>query len=330
MIRAATPAPTEAATPLPVAVEPPADAIDRTTAVATNVWETRLFTVQDATVTVGQIVIAFGVLLLGVFAARVIAKHIGGRVLPKMRVEAGPAHALQSILYYLMLTAVIVLALQIASVPLTIFTIFGGAIALGVGFGSQNIVNNFISGLILLIEQPVQVGHYIAVDGDQGEVMKIGARATQLAEYTGARYIVPNSKLLENTVTNWHLPEPSIRSVVSVGVAYGSPVRKVHELLTGVMKSDKHIIQTADNAVLFTEFGDSSLVFELQYWHLLKTQTRRRRQESDIRFAIDKAFAEAGIVIAFPQRDVHLDTARRPLEIRMVEAKSGAGDQAKT
>ncbi len=201
---------------------------------------------------------------------------------------------------------------------------------MGVGFGSQNIANNFISGLILLIEQPVQVGHYIEVDGDRGEVTKIGARATQIAEYTGARYIIPNSKLLENTVTNWHLPEPTIRSVVSVGVAYGSPIVQVRELLLEIIRGDKRIIQHAENVVLFTEFGDSALTFEMHYWHKLESQTKRRSQESNIRFAIDKAFAEAGIVIAFPQRDVHLNTPDRPLEIRMVEPKTSRTDQPKT
>lgn len=299
----------------------PAEAIsliDQTLVWAERIWYLELFTVDDTTVKVSTLVIALLVLVVGLMLARRVSRYVGGKVLPRLHLEAGPASAVQSILYYILVAIVAMLALQMAGMPLTVFTIFGGALALGIGFGSQNIVNNFISGLILLIERPVAVGQLVEVDGLTGVVQKIGARSTVLTGYKGTDYIVPNSRLLESPVTNWNFSNHMVRSEVEVGVAYGSDTVRVKELLLEAAKHVDEVFPDPAPAVLFNSFGDSALVFEVNFWTRPDSVLERLETESELRFVIDRLFREAGIVIAFPQQDVHLDTTH-PLEVRVTQ-----------
>ncbi|MEZ6318880.1 MAG: mechanosensitive ion channel [Phycisphaerales bacterium] len=300
---------------------PTTDAIEHLTERATvtfqKVWDQQLFMIDGTPVKVSTLVIALVVLIAGLIAAKMVSRAVGRRVLPRLKLEPGPASAIQSILYYLLVAVVVMLAMQMAAVPLTVFTIFGGALALGIGFGSQNIVNNFISGLILLIERPVAVGQLVEVDGCTGVVQKVGARSTVLSGYKGTDYIVPNSKLLESSVTNWNFTNHMVRSEVEVGVAYGTDTARVKELLLEATKGIDDIFPTPAPAVLFNSFGDSALVFEVNFWTTPDSVLERLETESELRFAIDRVFREAGIVIAFPQQDVHLDTLK-PLEVRVV------------
>lgn len=269
-------------------------------------WDLRLFTVGETEVYVNQLVIALFAFIAGLILSKLIARRVGKKVLPRMKVQEGPATAIQTILYYILLIITAVIALQIANVPLTIFTIFGGALALGIGFGSQNIMNNFISGLILMLERPIQVHDFVTVNSQTGKVLKIGARATHIQRYDGVTVIVPNSHLLENAVDNWNLPDPRIRSMISVGVAYGSDVQLVKETLEQLLTDHVRVLESPDNRVLFMGFGDSSLDFEVHFWISPRSTFDRRQIESDLRFKIDALFREHDITIPFPQRDVHI------------------------
>jgi len=287
-----------------------------------GVWDSELFRLQDTSISVSQIVIAIATLLIGILVSRLISRRMGAVVLSRLKIEAGPASAIQTVLYYLLLSAVIVLALQIAGVPLTVFTIFGGAVAIGVGFGSQNIANNFISGLILLLERPIQVGQFVTVEDQNGTILKIGARATHIQRYDGVTMIVPNSKLLENTVSNWHMPDKRIRSIIGVGVAYGSDTALVKRVLESLLDDHARVLEAADNRVLFRGFGDSSLDFELHFWCSPRSAVDRWGIESDMRFRIDELFREHNITIPFPQRDLHI----RPGPPVQVLTRSAEGD----
>jgi len=284
---------------------------------AGNVWNFELFKVDETQIKVSQLVIAALVLVFGTMIARTVARRVGNKVLPRFKLESGPRHAIQTISFYMMMFGVVMLSLQTAGVPLTVFTIFGGALALGIGFGSQNLMNNFISGLILLIERPIAIGQMVELDGDAGTVHKIGARSTHLLGYNGAAYIIPNSKLLENTVVNWNIPDRRIRSEVAVGVAYGSDTARVREVLMQAMGKTEKILQGEEQSVLFSDFGDNALIFQAHFWTKPASKLERLTVESELRFKIDAACREAGVVIAFPQRDVHLDTLS-PLAVRMV------------
>lgn len=273
--------------------------------VINHIWHFS-FTIGDTEIFLHQLFLALIVFILGLAVSKLLSRRVGKKVLPRMKVQEGPASAIQTILYYVLLIITAVIALQIAQVPLTVFTIFGGALALGIGFGSQNIMNNFISGLILMLERPIQVNDFVTVNDQTGKVLKIGARATHVQRYDGVTVIVPNSHLLENAVANWMLPDPRIRSMIPVGVAYGTDVQLVKKTLEQLLEDHVRVLESPDNRVLFMGFGDSSLNFEVHFWISPRSTFDRRQIESDLRFKIDALFREHKITIPFPQRDVHI------------------------
>jgi small-conductance mechanosensitive channel len=212
------------------------------------------------------------------------------------------------------ITTISVYAIWIFGIMLSLYTFgmgtttlaFGfGALGIGLGFGLQNIFNNFISGIILLFERPIQVGDDVEVNGVWATVKKINVRATVVQTYDNASIIIPNSEFISSQVTNWSFKDKRLRRNIDVGVAYGSDIEAVREILLDIANNTKHVFKQPKPEVLFRDFGDSALVFRLRVWtdidNMLKIETA-------IRFEIDKRFREKGIVIAFPQRDVHLFT----------------------
>ncbi len=286
-------------------------------AVVVEVWNYPLATVAEGPITVGKIVGGVALLFFGYVLSKMIARLFGTRFLPRMKVTPSAAAALQSVLFYVLVVIFAIIALRVVNIPLTAFTLLGGALALGVGFGSQNIINNFISGLILLVERPIKVGDLIQLDDLYGNVEHIGARSTRIKTGSHLEIIVPNSSFLENNVVNWTLSDDRVRTVVKVGVIYGSPTREVTRLLVKAVTEHGQVLPKPEPIVLFTDFADNSLNFEVHFWIKMRTVMERLRIESDVRYMIDQSFREAGLVIAFPQRDVHLDTAA-PLEVRLL------------
>jgi potassium efflux system protein len=215
---------------------------------------------------------------------------------------------------------ILIYALRMLNIPLAAFAFFGGAIAIGVGFGAQNLINNFISGFIIMAERPISIGNLIEVDGVLGQVEEIGARCTRVRTGANIHILVPNSAFLEKNITNWTLSDQKIRTKVIIGVIYGSPVKEVERLLLRAIKENERVIKDPEPFVVFSDFGDSALIFEIHFWISIRRVIERRLIESSVRFRVDDLFREAGIVIAFPQRDVHLDTLR-PLEFRLTNSE---------
>jgi small-conductance mechanosensitive channel len=263
-------------------------------------------------------------LIVGFFVSRFISRRITRLLQKRAGLDAGAVSAIETLGFYLLFIIFAFTSLSLVKFPLTIFTIAGGAVAIGIGFGSQNLMNNFISGLILLVERPIRVGDLIMLGDLVGVVEHIGARSTLVRKTSNVDIIVPNSTFLESNVINWTLSDDTFRTSVSVGVIYGSPLREVSRLIRKAVEEHGRVLKSPDPILLFTEFGADSLNFEIHFWIHMRREMDRRRIESDIRFRIDSLFREAGIVIAFPQRDVHLDTVR-PLEVRLV-----TGDEAET
>ena len=275
---------------------------------------------KDALVTVGTLVGGLVLMGFGYIAAGVISRWVGARLLSRLGLNKTAASPLQKIVYYVLLITFAMLTLNILNVPITVFSFAGGAIAVGVGFGSQNIVNNFISGLILLGERPIRVGDVIEIDGRTGRVTEIGARSTRIATGNNFEVIVPNSKFLESQVVNWTLSDDRISTNVRVGVAYGSPTREVERLLKLAAAEHNDVAKDPAPSVAFEDFADDALVFSVSFWIDLQSASKGK-VESDLRFRIDELFNEAGIVIAYPQRDVHLNMMR-PLEVRLAPEAS--------
>ena len=283
-----------------------------------NIWNMELWVIDEHGVTVKKLVMALILLIVGlIFVKRIIALWIR-RLLIRTHMKETTTAAVEKIINYFTVFLIVLFALRVVNIPLTLFTFLGGAVAIGVGFGAQNLINNFISGFIIMAEQPIKIGDLIEIEGNFAMVEEIGARCTRIRTGGNVQILVPNSSFLEKNIINWTLSDKEVRAQITVGVLYGSPVREVERILLRVADEHKRVKKSPKPFVLFNDFGDSALIFDLYFWISMNRIMDRRVIESDIRFHIDELFREAGIVIAFPQRDIHLDT-NKPLEFRLLK-----------
>ncbi len=265
------------------------------------------FQIGSLTIVPFRIVVAVLIFALLLAVSDWLRGRLEGKWLKKSRMERGSREALVTISGYVGVALAVLIALGVAGVQFTNLAIIAGALSVGIGFGLQNIVNNFVSGLILLFERPVKTGDWIVVGNTEGHVKRISIRSTLIQTFDRADVIVPNSELISGQVTNWMLHDSRGRVRVPVGVAYGSDTRKVEEILLAIAHDHPNIISDSSISppkVLFMNFGDSSLNFELRAF--IRNIDERLQVVSDINFAIDAAFRKEGIEIPFPQRDVHL------------------------
>jgi small-conductance mechanosensitive channel len=273
------------------------------------------FNLGSQRISVGLLIAAAGIFYGSYLISWILQKLLMDEVLVKRRVERGVRVSIGRLVHYALIFIGFSLALITLGFEFTNLTILLSALGVGIGFGLQSIVNNFISGLILLFERPVRVGDFIELSGNWAEIKRIGLRATTVQTFDQADVIVPNADLVTNPVTNWTLSNRQARLIIPVGVAYGSDVSLVIEALMACAKANSKVAQTPMPQVLFLGFGDSSLDFELRVWVL--DVADRLTIKSELHQEIDRSFRDANIVIAFPQRDVHLD-GTKPVEIRVV------------
>jgi potassium-dependent mechanosensitive channel len=255
-------------------------------------------------VTIGGTLSVLLVLAIGYALAGALTFLLKRFLLPRLPLHRGVAYAVSTVTYYLLLLVVGVAALADAGVELNKFTVLTGALGVGLGFGLQNIVNNFVSGLILLFERPIHVGDVVDVGGIVGTVKRIGARSSTVLSFQGAEVIVPNSSLISNQVINWTLSSPWRRVDIPIGVAYGTDPERVLKLLVGVAKAHPGVLLEREPEAFFLGFGDSTLRFELRFWSA--RQDTWFQLQSVVTVAVAKALRDADIEIPFPQRDLHL------------------------
>lgn len=253
---------------------------------------------------------------IGILSIRFFSYVLLKRIVIHLGIHESALETLQPMSFYLLLIVLTFYTLHVYQIPLTMFAVVGGAVAIGIGFGTQTIFNNFISGLIILMERPIRVGDVIDVDGTAGMVVRVGARCTQIQAGNNIDVLIPNSKILENKVINWTLSDDLYRTSVALGVAYGSPLRDVFRIMRKAVDEHGLILKKPEPFVVFRDFGDNALSFEVFFWIRLGT-SNRLIVESDVRHRLDNLFREAGITLAFPQRDLHLDTPA-PLRIHLV------------
>jgi small-conductance mechanosensitive channel len=265
-----------------------------------------LITIAGYNVTLAEVLYVPTLLIVGYVLVRWLVMTVT-KTLSRKGVSPDAVQIVRRALFILGFVVLFITTLDLLNVPLTAFGFVSGAVAIGVGFGAQNIINNFISGWILMWERPIRINDFIEVGDTSGTVEEINTRSTRVRRVDGVHLLVPNSQLLEQTVVNWTLIDRMLRCVVRVGVAYGSDVKLVQQLLLKAMKEDPMIQQDPEPQAIFEDFGDNSLNFDCMFWVETTGDKNARVIRSDLRFAIDAAFAEHGIVIAFPQRDVHLD-----------------------
>jgi small-conductance mechanosensitive channel len=298
-----------------------------------KLWNFELFTAEDTIVvegqkitgkrgiTLGKIVMAVLILGVGIWVTGLISHVTEPIIIRRLKIEANQANLIRRWFRAFMIVCLVLFSLFSVKIPLTVFAFAGGALAIGLGFGMQTLLKNFVSGLILLFERPFRVGDVLEVGNQRGTVTEIGLRSSVLQLWDGTETLIPNSSLLENNVSNWTYTSRKVRFSVTVGAAYGSDPRRVLQLLGEA--ADRHgvVEKEPKPQALFTDFGDSALTFELRYWvDVIKANAAQ--VGSDLRQMIAGSFAENGIVIAFPQRDLHLDTAR-PLQVQIAPTSDG-------
>jgi small-conductance mechanosensitive channel len=281
-----------------------------------NCWNYEITSVDDRPITLGKVICGIVLLIVGFGLSRVGSGMVRRRVAPRLKLDEGAAAGVQTIVFYLLLSVCTVFSLELIHLPLTVFTFMGGAIAIGVGFGSQNVLSNFISGLILLAERPVRAGDVVDIDGLTGVIDTIGARSTRLRTGGNLEIIVPNSKFLESNVTNWTLSDSHVRTKVSVGAAYGSSTRTVEQLLGQIVRARPDVLPQPEPVVVFKDFGDNSLLFEAHFWIDARSPMAGEILRSEIRHTIDEVFRAHRIEIAYPQRDIHLDM-QSPIQLQV-------------
>ncbi len=300
-----------------------------------TVWNFELFAVEDSTVVEGKTVTtaygvtvgkSIGVLLIYVFAywvCSMLSRRLARLMVTRFAVDEQLASVTRRWIMIAVSIVLIVLILNLARIPLTVFAFMGGALAIGIGFGTQTIIKNLISGIIILFERKIRVGDIIALGGTTGHVTAVDLRASTVRSFDGVEALVPNSSFLESQVVNWTYSNKRIRREIRIGIAYGSPVRKATEVIIGCAEEHGQILEDPAPEVFLDDFADNAVLLALVFWVELGPNMSGRRVDSDLRFMMEKRLAAAGISIPFPQRDIRLNVAEA-VPVRVVPA-SDAG-----
>jgi small-conductance mechanosensitive channel len=273
-----------------------------------SVFDYQLFRIGDTAVTTASLAASLVILLVSWLLARVVRGLVADRLLARTHVSRGLRFVLGRFAGYLVFFFGVAIALQTLGIRATTLTAFGAAVGVGVGLGLQDIVKNFVAGLVLLIERPFRVGDRIELENMTAEVVEIRARATMLRTNDDIYIVVPNAKLTESAIVNRSFDRPRFRSSLPVGVGYASDPRKVEQALLEAARSCDEVLADPAPTVRFTKFGESSLDFELLYW----TETMAHRPgalSSELHFLIHENLTRRGIELPFPQRDIHIRTA---------------------
>ncbi len=284
--------------------------------VASTVWNFPLVVVDSSPVTIGKIIVGIALIVFGFFFSKYLSRKIARNVIRRFIHDKGAVATLETFSFYIFLSILTVFAFNVANVPLSVFTFIGGALAIGIGFGSQNIVNNFFSGLILMMERPLRVGDFVEVDNALGIVESIGMRSTLIRSVGNKHIIVPNSSFLEKAVVNLTHDTNKIRVAITIGFAYGSPVQLIQEILLRAAEEEPKVIKNHKPFVIFRDFGSDALTFEVHFWIRIGQLMDKDVIESNLRFRVNEYVNQAGLVIAFPQRDIHLHQSQ-PISVKM-------------
>ena len=274
-----------------------------------KVWTTELF--GPDTVTIGGILMLVFLFVSVIIVERILQRLLIRRFLSKTRLQPSLQFGLSRIIGYTLIAIGFYVAFQAVGFDLSSLAIVAASVGVGVGFGLQNIINNFVSGIIILAERPISIGDRIEVAGVAGRVTKIQLRSTTVVTNDNITMIVPNADFISNTVTNWSHGDPKVRIRVPVGVAYGSDLKLLQRLLLEAAAEHPKALRDPSPVVLFTEFGDSSLNFELGVWTQEMTATPIHFT-SEMNFIIEQKLRENDIEIPFPQRDLHVRSGLSP------------------
>lgn len=262
------------------------------------------FTFQDVEISIGRIVGAIAAFLIVIAISWLLQTVLENDIFPKKHVESGVGNSINRLISYTMIVLGILLGVGILGIGLQSLSVIIGALGVGIGFGLQNIVNNFASGLILLFERSIKVGDIVVVDGTWGTVKHLGLRSTVIQTFANAEMVVPNSSLVSSTFNNWTMSNRKSRFSINIGVAYGTNPERVKELLLTIARAHTNVLKDPGPAVVFNQFGESSLDFELRCW--VNDINISWGTQDEIMYEIERQFKLHNIEIPFPQRDLYI------------------------
>jgi potassium efflux system protein len=282
----------------------------QTTAAAAvrDLWNFELFAAEDTievdgknvtgrrSITIGKVLKALAILIGGYWISIILARFVERKAINRFDVDPNVANIIRQWALALLFSILVIITLMSVKIPLTAFAFLGGALAIGVGFGTQNLLKNVISGILLLMERPLRVGDVIEVDGIRGMVTTIGLRSSTIRDTAGVETLIPNSTLLERNLTNWTYSSYQKRYSLKVTVAAGPDTRVVKDLLVNLAAQHGQVLKKPEPHVLLEEFKEGALVFSLQYWVEIGPAIDPAMIASDLRFMIEATLAEAGIV----------------------------------
>ena len=268
-----------------------------------EILEFKIIELDSFSLSIYHIVLVLAVILITRFLLWGIKKMIHREGL-KQKVGEGRQHALFQIVKYFIIVIAVVIVMESLGVKVTILLAGSAALLVGLGFGLQQIFNDFISGLILLFEGTIKVGEVIEIEGIVGRVIRIGLRTSEIETRDNIMMLIPNSKFTSEKVINWTHTRKYTRFKISIGVAYGSDSKLVKKVLLECAANHNFVASKPEPTVRFNDFGDSALLFELLFYS--DNMFRIEKVKSDIRFIIDRKFRDHGIHIPFPQRDLHI------------------------
>ncbi len=260
--------------------------------------------------------------------SKLLQKVLLGRLFRRLGISEAQKFALERFATYLVFFGGLFIGLQSLGVNLSSVLVFGGAVGVGVGLGLQNVVSNFVAGLILLIEQPIRIGDRIETGHTLGDVLKIAARSTWVRTNDNAVIIVPNNDFINNSVTNWTANDPNVRISVPVGVGYSSNPEQVRVLLLKAAMEHTAVLKEPPPDVILTDYGDNSINLSLRVWTAMQAHTPLLLK-SELYFTLFKLFRENGIELPFPQRDLHLRSSDIPISSPHLDIAPHAADPKK-
>ncbi|NIQ39629.1 MAG: mechanosensitive ion channel [Proteobacteria bacterium] len=276
-------------------------------------------------ISVVSLAIAVGVVLVFLLVARLIAVILGSRILPGLGFDRTLSENLATLFRYALVAFGLFVAVDTLGFDLSALKIALGALGVGIGFGLQGVVNNFVSGLIMLVERTVKKGDIITVGGTDGRVINIGLRSSIVRTRGGREIIVPNSDLVSSQVTNYSYRDTLVRVDISVGVSYGSDPNQVRDLLLQAAKEEARILDNPLSDVVFQGYGNSSIDFELRVW--IDDAWQLPQVRSALYFSIWYKLKAAGIEIPFPQRDLHMRSGELKVQLATPGKTGGVGEE---
>lgn len=279
-----------------------------------DIMNVKLFSIGESSLTIGLLLTLVISVVFLLIISEWVKKILVNRVLQRYQVEKGTRQSIGTIVKYILVIAGMFSILQTNGIDLSAFGILAGALGVGIGFGLQNITNNFISGLIILFEQPIKVGDRIEVGDIAGDVVRISARSTTVITNDNISVIIPNSKFIDDQVINWSHNEFKVRFNFPVGVSYKEDPEKIKQILVDVAINNPGVLQSPEPDVLFDEFDESSLNFNLRVW-TSEYVNKPKVLKSELYFEIFRRFKEENVEIPFPQRDIHIKSAPEKLNI---------------